>query len=128
LIEFRGPRILKITYIEILHGVSNAGRMPGCSPRSRLFFSTRTALVAENLFLRKQLAMFREREIKPKRSTLKRRLAMVMRAWFFNWRNALVKPAMFVKWHRKRFPSFVAMEISQARPARTPAKLARTDT
>jgi hypothetical protein len=44
--------------------------------------------------------MFREREIKPKRSTLKRRLAMVMRAWFFDWRNALVKPAMFVKWHR----------------------------
>jgi hypothetical protein len=43
----------------------------------RLFFSSRTALVAENLFLRKQLAMFQERKARPRRTTASIRLAMV---------------------------------------------------
>jgi hypothetical protein len=35
----------------------------------RLFLSSRAALIAENLFLRKQLALFQERLVKPRRST-----------------------------------------------------------
>ena len=30
---------------------------------------TRTALAAENLFLRKQLALYRERQVKPRRAS-----------------------------------------------------------
>jgi putative transposase len=74
----------------------------------RLFFSSRTALVAENLFLRKQLAMFRERKVKPRRTTISIRLAMVALARFFDWRDALVivKPETFVRWHRDAFKMF----------------------
>jgi transposase InsO family protein len=59
-------------------------------------------LVAENLFLRKQLALFQERKIKPRRTTASFRLAMVALAKFFDWRDALVivKPETFVGWHR----------------------------
>jgi biopolymer transport protein ExbD len=37
----------------------------------RLFFSSHVALVAENLFLRKQLALFQERKTKPGRTVQK---------------------------------------------------------
>jgi hypothetical protein len=68
----------------------------------RLFFSSRVALVAENLFLRKQLALFQERKTTRHRTTASFRLAMVALAKFFNWRNALmiVKPETFGGWHR----------------------------
>jgi putative transposase len=74
----------------------------------RLFISTRVALIAENLFLRKQLALLQERQAKPRRTTAPLRLAMVALAKFFDWRNALVvaKPGTFVKWHRTAFKTF----------------------
>jgi hypothetical protein len=71
----------------------------------RLFVCARIALVAENLFLRKQLALFQERKIKPRRTTASFRLAMVTLGKFFDWRNALVivKPDTFIGWHRSAF-------------------------
>src|SRR5215471_3898747 len=46
----------------------------------------RRALAAENLFLRKQLALFQERKVKPRRANDSARLRMVilsrMRGWF----------------------------------------------
>ncbi len=54
----------------------------------RLFLTSRVALIAENLFLRKQLAWFQEREVKPRRTTASFRLAMVALAKFFDWRSA----------------------------------------
>jgi len=65
-------------------------------------------LVAENLFLRKQLALFQERKKKPCRTTASFRLAMVALARLFDWRNALVivKPETFVGWHRNAFKMF----------------------
>lgn len=74
----------------------------------RLIFSSRTALIAENLFLRKQLALFRERQLKPRRATPALRLTLIALSRFFNWREALVivKPETFLKWHRKAFRAF----------------------
>jgi putative transposase len=74
----------------------------------RLFVSSRIALIAENLFLRKQLALFQERQAKPRRTAASFRLAMVALAKFFDWRNALVivKPKTFLKWHRTAFRTF----------------------
>jgi putative transposase len=46
-------------------------------------------LVAENLFLRKQLALYQERHIKPRRATDATRLALVWLARWFDWRQAL---------------------------------------
>jgi putative transposase len=73
-----------------------------------LFFSSRAALIAENLFLRRQLALFHERKAKPHRTTASFRLAMVALAKFFDWRDALVivKPETFLRWHRIAFKMF----------------------
>ena len=62
------------------------------------------ALAAENLFLRKQLALYQERHIKPQRATTTR-LSLVWLARWFDWRKALavVQPATFIRWHRQGF-------------------------
>lgn len=66
---------------------------------------TRPALLAENLFLRRQLALFKERKVKPRFASRVTRIAMIVLSKFFDWRGALVivKPATFVKWHRTAF-------------------------
>ena len=57
------------------------------------------ALAAENLFLRKQLALYQEREVKPRRATNTTRLALVWLGRWFDWRQALtiVQPATFTR-------------------------------
>src|SRR5258708_8536614 len=66
---------------------------------------SRRALAAENLFLRKQLALFQERKRKPHRADDSTRLLMVILGRMFSWRDALVniKPDTFIRWHRKGF-------------------------
>ena len=69
---------------------------------------SRLALAAENLFLRKQLALFQERKEKPHRAHDSSRLIMVILGRMFWWRGALVnvKPDTFIRWHRKGFRLF----------------------
>jgi putative transposase len=71
-------------------------------------FRNRTALVAENLFLRKQLALFQEREKKATKTTAADRFVLAKLARFFDWRSALVivKPATLIGWHRTAFRRF----------------------
>src|SRR5215467_4294894 len=66
---------------------------------------SRRALAAENLFLRKQLAMFQERKVKPHRANDSTQLIMVILGRLFAWRGALVnvQPDTFIRWHRKGF-------------------------
>jgi transposase InsO family protein len=66
------------------------------------------ALAAENLFLRKQLALFQERKVKPHRATDATRFLMALLGRFFDWRSALVvvKPDTLIRWHRKGFRLF----------------------
>ena len=63
------------------------------------------ALAAENLFLRKQLALYEERQMQPRRATDATRLAMVWLSHWFDWRAALrvVQPETFTRWHRQEF-------------------------
>jgi hypothetical protein len=51
---------------------------------------SRSALIAENLFLRKQLAFYQERQVEPHRLTDAGRLCLVLWSRLFNWREALV--------------------------------------
>jgi putative transposase len=69
---------------------------------------SRTALAAENLFLRKQLALFQEREKKAAPTTAADRFVLSKLARFFDWRSALVivKPATLIGWHRAAFRRF----------------------
>jgi putative transposase len=73
-----------------------------------LCLRSRTALAAENLFLRKQLTMFEERKVQPHRATDAVRFVMSALSRLFAWRGALrvVKPDTFVRWHRKGFRLF----------------------
>jgi putative transposase len=66
---------------------------------------SRSALAAENLFLRKQLALYQERQVQPRRATDATRLTMVLAARLFDWKEALVsvRPETFTGWHRRGF-------------------------
>ncbi len=59
-------------------------------------------------FLRKQLAFYQERKIKPRSADNPTRLTMVLLSHWFNWKDALtmVRPRTFVAWHRKGFRLF----------------------
>jgi hypothetical protein len=90
----------------------------------RLSVSSRTAVVAENLFLRKQLAFFQEREIRPRRLTNMARLSLVFWSLFFDWKSVLVvvRPATLIGWHRKAFRLFWKWKSRSGRP-RIPLEL-----
>ena len=69
---------------------------------------SRSSLAAENLFLRKQLAFYQERKVKPRRADNPTRLTLVLLSRWFNWRDALivVRPRTLIAWHRKGFRFF----------------------
>ena len=88
---------------------------------------SRTPLAAENLFLRKQLALYRERKITPRRATDATRLVLVLLARVFPWRDALliVQPATLIRWHRQAFrPLWRWRSRGRGRP-RIPSELHR---
>jgi|SRR5215831_99721 len=55
---------------------------------------SRRALAAENLYLRKQLALFQERTVKAHRANDSTRLIMVILSRMFGWRDALAPPGI----------------------------------
>ena len=73
-----------------------------------LCFRSKAALAAENLFLRKQLALYEERQVRPRRATDAVRFVMSTLGALFDWSTALrvVKPDTFVRWHRRGFRLF----------------------
>jgi transposase InsO family protein len=74
----------------------------------RLCFRPTVAVAAENLFLRKQLGLFLEREVKARRATDSIRFTLARLSRWFDWREALivVKPDTLIRWHRKGFRLF----------------------
>ena len=79
-------------------------------------------LAAENLFLRKQLALYHERNIKPRRATNATRITLVWLARWFDWRQALavVQPETFLRWHRQGFRLFWRWKSRPGRPPLPP--------
>src|SRR5262245_31731763 len=66
---------------------------------------SRARLAAENLFLRKQLALYLERQVKPRRASNATRLTLVVLARFIEWRSVLtiVRPDTLIRWHHHAF-------------------------
>ena len=92
---------------------SNAGRTTGrllvdVLRFLSLGFRSRSRLAAENLFLRKQLALYAERRVRSRRADDATRLSLVVLARLIDWRAALtiVKPETLIRWHRKGFRLF----------------------
>jgi transposase InsO family protein len=87
---------------------------------------SKSSLAAENLFLRKQLAFYQERKIKPRRLDNPTRVTLVWLSRWFDWRNALtvVTPKTFIGWHRKGFQFYWRRKCRSGRP-RIPLELQR---
>jgi putative transposase len=70
---------------------------------ARLALTPRAQLAAENLFLRKQLALYQERHVKPKRPDPATRVVLVVLSRLLDWRALLtvVQPATLIRWHRQ---------------------------
>jgi putative transposase len=82
----------------------------------------RRSLEAENLFLRRQLSLYKERGVKPRRIDAATRLSLVVLSRLFNWRSALVvvRPETLVRWHRA---GWRLLWRWQSRPGRPPIPL-----
>jgi hypothetical protein len=94
------------------------------APFLRLCLHSPAALAAENLLLRKQLALYQARHVTPRRATEATRLALLWLGRCFDWRQALavVQPATFLRWHRQGFRLFWRRKSQAGRP-RIPVEL-----
>jgi putative transposase len=84
----------------------------------RLAVRSNRSIRAENLFLRRQLALYIERGARPRRIDLVMRIALTLLSRFFNWRDALVvvRPETLIRWHRAGWKLFWRMKSRSGRP------------
>lgn len=92
----------------------------------RLTIRSHTALSAEILFLRKQLAYYEERRTRPRRLSDSARFSLALWSRLFNWKETLVivKPETLIGWHRKGFKLFWKWKSQVGRP-RLPENIRR---
>jgi hypothetical protein len=66
------------------------------------------ALAAENLFLRKQLALYQEHHVTPRRASHGARITLLWLSQWFDWQPALavVHPETFKRWRHRGYPLF----------------------
>jgi len=59
-------------------------------------------VAVENLFLRRQLALYKEHDVKPRRTDPTKRLTLSLLSSRFDWKEALtiVQPRTLIRWHR----------------------------
>ncbi|MDB6045331.1 MAG: hypothetical protein JWM63_3882 [Gammaproteobacteria bacterium] len=74
----------------------------------RLAVRSNRSIKAENLFLRRQLALYIERGATPRRIDLVTRIGLTLVSRCFNWRDALVvvRPETLIGWHRAGWKLF----------------------
>ena len=75
-------------------------------------------VAAENLFLRRQLALYVERGVKPCRPDVATRVSLALLSRLFDWRTSLaaVRPETLIRWHRAGFRLLWRLK---SRPGRT---------
>ena len=78
----------------------------------------RKSIEAENLFLRRELALFKERGITPRRVDAATRLSLALLSRLFDWRDALVvvRPETMIRWHRAGWRLFWRFKSRPGRP------------
>ncbi len=76
------------------------------------------ALAAEILMLRRQLALYVERGVKPRRIDPVTRVRLALLSRFFKWRDALVvvRPETMIRWHRAGWRLFWRLKSRPGRP------------
>ena len=83
-----------------------------------LLFRSQEAVEAENLFLRRQLALYIERGVRPRRIDAATRVSLAVLARLFDWRSALVvvQPATMIRWHRAGWKLLWRVKSQRGRP------------
>jgi hypothetical protein len=78
----------------------------------------RGALAAEILVLRRQLALYVERGVKPRRIDPITRISLTLLSRFSNWRDALVvvRPETLIRWHSAGWRLFWRLKSRPGRP------------
>src|ERR1700674_1427653 len=78
----------------------------------------RRSIEAENLVLRRQLALFKERGVKPPRIDAATRLSIAWLSRLCNWRSCVmvVRPETIVRWHRAGWRLFWRYKSRPGRP------------
>jgi putative transposase len=84
----------------------------------------RRSVEAENLFLRRELALYQERGAKPRRVDAATRASLAILCRMFDWRDALVvvRPETLIRWHRVGWRLFWRRKSRPGRP-RIPLEL-----
>src|SRR5712691_8034920 len=84
-----------------------------------LILRSTSAVEAENLFLRRQLALYVERGVKPRRIDSVTRVALAFLSRFFHWRDALVvvRPETMIRWHRAGWKLLWRLKSRPGRPS-----------
>jgi putative transposase len=84
----------------------------------QLAFRSSRSIRAENLFLRRQLALYIERGVKPPRVDAVTRIGLTLLSRFFNWRDVLVvvRPETMIRWHRAGWKLFWRLRSRRGRP------------
>ena len=84
-----------------------------------LVLRPRESLEAEILFLRRQLALYRERGVKSRRVDATTRVTLALLSRCFDWRSALVvvRPETLIGWHRAGFRLFWRWKSQAGRPS-----------
>ena len=84
----------------------------------RLGLMSRAHLAAENLFLRKQLALYQERRTTPRRPDPATRVTLVLLSRWLDWRSLLtvVQPDTLIRWHRQGWRLFWRWKSRAGRP------------
>src|ERR1700694_525822 len=77
-----------------------------------------SAIAAENLFLRKQLAFYQEHKIRPRRLTNAAPFSLLLWSRLFDWQAAwtIVKPDTFLRWRREAYKRFWQWKSRAGRP------------
>lgn len=83
-----------------------------------LLLAPRRSVAAENLFLRRQLALYLERGAKPGRVDAATRVSLALLSGLFDWRDALVavRPETLIRWHRAGWRLFWRIKSRSGRP------------
>src|SRR5215471_19347530 len=91
-----------------------------------LFLRPAGAIRAENLVLRKQLAAYIERGIKPRRLDHAGRVSLSVLSRLLNWRDTIVivRPSTVIRWHRLGWRILWRWKSRAGRP-RIPPELQR---
>jgi putative transposase len=82
------------------------------------FFRSSNAIRAENLVLRRQLAKYLERGVKPRKMDVQTRISLALFTKLFDWRDAvvLVRPATIIRWHQLGWRLFWRSKCRAGRP------------